>query len=65
MRFSQLVFVEFGTLLYIFFIISKSLHYSVEFGKFAFMGSLFGWFPSPVMIGDPGPPRMVGWTRLS
>ena len=37
MRFSQLVFVEFGTLLCIFFIISKSLHYSVEFGKFAFL----------------------------
>ena len=37
MRFSQLVSIEFGMLLYIFFIISKSLYYSVEFGTFAFL----------------------------
>ena len=37
MIFSQLVSIEFGMLLYIFFIISKSLYYSVEFGTFAFL----------------------------
>ena len=37
MIFSQLVSIEFGMLLCLFFIISKSLYYSIEFGTFAFL----------------------------
>ena len=37
MRFSQLISIEFRTLLYLFFIISKHLHYSIEFGTLAFL----------------------------